>query len=180
MNPGALIAHLLDNSMMAHDLPAGDQREAAQRIERMFTGCVDTLRNVDDEDVKSMGAYAWDVIHHRHVMTAIHPDVPTLTMAIIARGGIHQPVIFIPENWAEMVKDDPGRQFGAVCFVCSQAVDAYNEVKIDTIKERAMAYEGALLRMTGVADPDQWQKDALGLKPPAEYAYERKSVTAAQ
>lgn len=168
------LAALQSSAVLADNLEDPDERAKAKHIEQLFTTCVDVLRKTEDSDIRSMGADAWKTVEYRHVHVAIHPEVLTLSMAVIAIKGLLQNVIFIPPMWDDMVSKDPLRQLGAVAFVCSQAVDAYNGVTIDP--KRAMAYEGILLRQSVPTDPDEWQLKAMGMAPPRELSYQRKPV----
>jgi len=179
MNATNIISHLFgDQAIQADDSPDAGVRAQAHRVERIFTGCVETLRSLELADLSDLGAYAWKVIEHEHCLTAIHAEVTTLTMAVIARDGVQQSVILIPPNWAVMAAEDPTRQLGAVTFVVSQAVDAYNGKlgQQDELRSRAVAYEGALLRMMEPSEPDDWQRRAMASEPPSAFAYERKDV----
>lgn len=176
MKTPSFLTQLHENAIHADECTDPDERANAHRVERLFTGCVDTLRNLEDDEIRAMAADAWKVIEHKHVLMALHPSIPTLTMAILAEKGIKHGYIFIPHNWAAMVAKDPTRQLGAVAFVCSQAVDSYNEVDIQTIKQRAVAYEGALLRMMEPSDPDEWQREAMSSPSLSTFSYSHREV----
>lgn len=156
------------------------ERDNPANIEQMFTTCVDILRKVETTDLQDMAKDAWDVVHHRHVLTAIHHQVPTLSL-IILKGpqDALQNVILIPVNWGTLMSEDSTRQLGAVTFVCSQAVDAYNEINVDTIANRAASYEGVFLRDAHPRLPDKWQIEAMGTPVPSTFAYERRRVAPA-
>lgn len=166
---------------MIRDLPESSERERALQTENTFTFFVDLLRNSPDPDIQEMGRYAWQVIEHSYVITAIHPVISTLTMAILQEQGISQSYIFIPQNWLDQANADPVRQLGAVAFVCSQAADAYNDVKLPHMRERAMAYEGVVLSrlqpmLPNTWQPDAWQLKAMSAPPVSIFAYSRKPV----
>lgn len=184
MNQPPFLSALYEAAVHARDLP-DEERVRAGLIEALFTGSVDTLRKLEDSDLSSMAVDAWKVIEHKYVLTALHPEVPTLSMAILVEHGITQSIIFIPAMWHAMFAEDPVRQLGAVAFVCSQAVDSYNfaqtleaakQLDKAAMQKRAVSYEGALLRLTGADDPDSWQRDAMASEPPSEFTYPRAEV----
>lgn len=175
MSDESFLNKLHESAVMVSDL-TGDEREWAAGIESLFTFFVDRLRNHPSSlDVREMAACAWEVIHHGYVMTMIHSGVPTLSHAIVGRE-LRQAYIFIPTTWPEMVAKDLVGQLGGVVFVLSLAVDAHNNASVESMKERALAYEGALLRTLNIPNPSGWQVQAMSSPPPETFSYERRQV----
>jgi hypothetical protein len=175
MSDESFLNKLHESAVMASDL-TGTEREWAAGIENMFTFFVDQLRNHPSSlEVREMAASAWEVLHHGHVLTMIHSGVPTLAQVIAGRE-LRQAYILIPVKWPEMVAKDLVGQLGGVVFVLSQAVDAYNNVSVEGMKARALAFEGALLRTLDIQNPSGWQAQAMSSPPPETFAYERRQV----
>lgn len=131
---------------------ASEQYKAAKGIEETFTGGVAFLKALfPNVHVKTLATHIWDVFHHKHVVLALGPQVPTMSFAMVRRGGIPQALVLVPPNWLEMVKEDRALQLGAIVMVGSQAVDFYNgkfaKVEdIPTAERRCKAFEAEYLR----------------------------------
>lgn len=155
--------------------------------QNLFTGGVITLKALDNPIISSLMSYVWDVFHHRHVIMAMGPNVPTLSFAL-ARGeeGL-KALVFAPHNWADMVKGDPLMQLGAIITNGSQAVDYYNglitgRIDIAIARDRAESYEAEYLKMMKKSHPfNEYQWSILAKFPDgfdSTKAYERKLVVA--
>lgn len=155
----------------------------AKEVETLFTEGVEVLRALfPNERVRGLAQAIWDVFHHRRVVLAMGPEVPTLTFAAFGSAKGLQGIAFAPHNWAEIVREDPLMQLGAVVMVGSQAVDFYNGRLLTdsraTFGQRAMAYEAEYLRTLALDAPNPYQKKVLTEHPtwdPA-FEYDRKPV----
>jgi len=143
----------------------------AKTAESLFTGSVLALKSVDNSAINSLMSYVWDVFHHRHVLMAMGPDIPSLSFALTGKkGGGFQALMLAPRNWDEMFQSDPRMQLGAVIANGSQAADYYNGL-IDgpggmrDAQKRANSYEAEYLLMLGDHPLNEYQKSILALYP---------------
>jgi hypothetical protein len=146
-----------------NDLPKGDPRvEIGKLCEGLFTGGVDVLRSIIDNDrIRSIARVVWDLVGHKRVLVAIGPDVPSLTFTVMRYKGLDQGLVLIPKGWPTMVEDDPFMQLGAILFVGAQVVDFYNDrlVGDSGAQRRWQAYEAELLRTLKQTLP-RWEPNA--------------------
>lgn len=156
-----------------NDLPEDDPTaKIGKACEKLFTGGVGVLRsNVPNDRIRALGRVVWDLVGHKQVLTAIGPDVPSLSFTVMKLKEMHQAIILIPKQWPKMVKDDPFMQLGAILFVGAQAVDFYNDRLLgdDGVQRRWQAYEAELLHsiMTLLPrwKPNEYQREILARFP---------------
>jgi len=155
--------------------------------QNLFTGGVAALIALDNRILSDLMSYTWDVFHHRHVVLAMGPNVPSLSFALAGGKDGTKALVFAPHNWVDMVKEDPLMQLGAIIFVSSQAVDYYNGIltgRIDAAiaKDRAKSYEAEYLRMMMLNHRlNEYQRSILVKYPDgfdSTKAYARKPVLA--
>ena len=136
----------------------------AKKAESLFTWGVGYLKSevFPSLHIQRLMSFTWDVIGNKHVNLGVGPRVPTLSVAILVN---RQTAVFVPHNWIEMVNEDPIMQLGAIVFVGSQAVDAYNGralIDPDKIMPRARAYESEFLLYLRNFKPNEYQRGVLG------------------
>lgn len=158
-----------------------------QQCQDLFTSGVVLLIKSESPEIRSLMTDVWNIYHHRHVLMAIGPNVPSLSISVVQnKNGIVQALTFAPYAWPQMVKQDPSMELGAILSIGSQVVDYYNEKLLSKedsriSKERALSYEAEYLRLIkrdGVA-LNQYQEDVLvkypnGFDP--SFAYSRKAI----
>jgi hypothetical protein len=150
-----LSAFVPDNPNQHHLRDMNPTDDLAQRgfvFEQAFTAGVDTLRRFQNAAISDLMSYVWDIYHYNHVMMALGPNIPSLSIAVTGTKGNLRALTFVPHNWAEMIKEDPVMQLGAVLFVGSQATDFYNNrfaTKEESLlsRVRATSYEAEYLRL---------------------------------
>lgn len=163
---------------------ATDDYRNAKLIEARFTHGVQALRTVvPSERIQALGAYAWEVFHHRHVVLALGPPVASLTFAAMGRPDALQGILLAPHAWIAMTQEDPMMQLGAIVMCSSQAIDFYNSRILSDGREivtaRAISYETEYLRALGPAlKPNEYQAQAMAKYPTFDPSldYERKPV----
>lgn len=128
--------------------------ELAQRgraIEGIFTAGVHLLKTaVPNARIQSLGGAIWDVFHHRHVVVAMGPPVPSLSFVAMGPRDRLQALVLTPHDWGTTAPADPVTQLGAIVLVGSQAVDFYNgrfqSEGPQLVTRRSRAYEAEFLR----------------------------------
>lgn len=144
----------------------------------VFTGGVETLRSrIPNERIRALGRVVWDLVGNKRVLTALGPDVPSLTFTCMqipaapALRGVLQGIVLMPKSWPKLVEEDPLMQLGAICFVGVQIVDFYNDRLIgdNGARVRWQAYETELLRTLQQAlphwTPNEYQRTLLAKYP---------------
>jgi hypothetical protein len=172
--------------MKIDDIKDDTLSKRCRMCEYLFTTGTIHLREMGNPIIKNLMINIWGIYHNRHVVMAMGPDVPALSIAVIERRGVVQALTFAPYAWPEMVEADPTMELGAIVVVGSQAVDFYNnrltspdESKIS--KERSLSYEAELLilfREMGHS-LNGYQKDVLTKYPngfDSSFAYPMKAV----
>lgn len=150
--------------------PSDPFTQRARLSQDLFTGGVHALRIINNPIISGLMSYVWDIFHHRHVLMAMGPDVPTLSFAVAGKdGGGLQALVFAPYNWPDMVKEDPLMQLGAIIANGSQSADFYNGLinspeSIDTARNRANSYEAEFLLMLD-SQLNEYQKGILAAYP---------------
>lgn len=118
----------------------------AMALEMSFTSGVLLMRAFPVEQIRTLANNVWDVVHHKHVLTAVGPDVPTLTFIAMRGTGVHSAAFVLPHRWCEMIQEDEVMQAGALICNGSKAVDYYNGRMEDReVNDRAFLYESAFL-----------------------------------
>jgi len=157
------------------------------QCQNLFTSGVIVLRESGSPIISSLMVDVWNIYHHRHVVMAIGPNVPSLSISVVqdSKGIIHA-LTFAPYAWPQMVKEDPSMELGAILSIGSQVVDYYNNKLLSqedssTSKQRALSYEAEFLRLLkrGGSVLNGYQEDVL-LKYPngfdPVFSYPRKQV----
>lgn len=175
------------------DLPADDpDAKIAKTCESMFTGGVDVLRSIVDNDrIRALARIVWDLVGHKQVLVAIGPDIPSLSFTMMKYKGLHQGLVLIPKDWPQKVETDPFMQLGAILFVGAQVVDFYNDriIRDPGARARWQAYEAELLhtldRILVSWTPNEYQctvmkKYPSGLDSPGVDLYPFKSYEPAR
>lgn len=167
--------------------PSDPFAQKARMAQDMFTGGVHALRILNNPIISELMSYVWDLFHHRHVLMAMGPDVPTLSFALASKdGGGLQALVFAPHNWPDMVKEDPLMQLGAIIANGSQCTDYYNgrirsQEGVSTARIRANSYEAEYLLMLEGQPLNEYQRSILTLYPKGWdplLGYPRKPITA--
>jgi hypothetical protein len=170
------------------DMDLGDPfAQTGYLCEQTFTAGVDTLRRFENAPIGNLMSYVWDIYHYHHVVVALGPDVPSLSIAVTKKGDLLQALTFVPHRWLEMIKEDPVMQLGALIFVGSQVTDYYNNRIMtrennELSKQRATSYEAEYLRLIQGSNFkfNSYQESVLKKYPngfDTSLAYERKPVT---
>lgn len=150
--------------------PSDPFAQKARIAQDLFTGGVHALRIIDNPAISGLMSYVWDIFHHRHVLMAMGPDVPSLSFALAGKeGGGLQALVFAPHNWPDMVKEDPLMQLGAIIANGSQCADFYNGLinspeSVNTARSRANSYEAEFLLMLD-SPLNEYQREILALYP---------------
>lgn len=161
--------------------------QRAKLSEGLFTAGVHALRLIGNPIINGLMSYVWGIFHHRHILLAMGPDVPSLSFAVASKkGGGLQALVFAPHNWPDMVKEDPLMQLGAIVANGSQCTDFYNglingQEGIDNARIRANSYEAEYLRMLDNHPLNEYQKGILTLYPKGWdplLSYARKPIVA--
>lgn len=182
-----LAAFNCDKPQLLNNMDPSDPfAQKARRSQDLFTRGVHTLKIIDNPIITGLMSYVWDIFHHRHVLMAVGPDVPTLSFAIVSKeGGGFQALVFAPYNWPDMVKEDPRMQLGAILANGSQCADFYNNLitspeSFEISRRRSNSYEAEYLLM--LDNPlNEYQKSVLALYPKGwdpTLGYVRKPVIA--
>jgi hypothetical protein len=152
-----VLAAFVSPEVHVEDLPSDSpQAVNARKCEKLFTGGVDTLRNFPQPDIRMMGRLIWDLIASKQAATAVYPDIPSITFAVVIERGIERGMVLMPERWPQMVEEDAVTQLGAIFNAGIQVVDFCNG---RLLKERpaalarCLAYEAELLRMVQTMQP---------------------------
>jgi hypothetical protein len=159
-----------------------------RECQELFTSGVIVLRK-SVPVISSLMADVWDIYHYRHVVMAIGPNVPSLSISVVQDGkGIIHALTFAPYAWPQMAKEDPSMELGAILSIGSQVVDYYNDKLLSKedskrSKERALSYEAEYLRLIklGGATLNGYQEDVLTKYPNGfdpSFAYPRRAVVA--
>ena len=142
----AFSAEQINVDDLAQDDPAARLGKVCGEL---FTGGVETLRSIiPNERIRALGRVVWDLVGNQRVLTAMGPDVPSLTFTCMHLRGVVQGFVLMPKTWPKLVEADPFMQLGAICFVGVQIVDFYNDRLIgdDGAPARCDAYEAELLQ----------------------------------
>jgi hypothetical protein len=138
----------------------------------LFTGGVETLRSIiPNERLRALGRVVWDLVGNKRVLTALGPDVPSLSFTCMKLRDVVQGIVLMPKTWPKMVEDDPFMQLGAICFVGVQIVDFYNDRLIgdNGARVRWQAYEAELLHTLQETvpswTPNEYQRTLLAKYP---------------
>jgi hypothetical protein len=176
------------NSSLISNLDATDPLvQRAKKIEQLFTSGVDMFRRVSNPILSDLMSYVWDIYHHRHVLTAIGPNVPSVSIAVLRKpGGGYQAMTFLPPNWLDLIEENSLLQLGGIVFVSSQVTDYYNGKLTNPIDgaisaKRATAYEAEYLRMLKGSSLTSYQRGVLDQFPDdfdPTFVYARKPVVA--
>jgi hypothetical protein len=150
--------------------PSDPSTQKARTAQDLFTGGVHVLRTIENPVISGLMSYVWDLFHHRHVLLAMGPDVPSLSFALAGGEGGLKALVFAPHNWPEMVRKDPLMQLGAIIANGSQCVDYYNDLiksreDVRATKNRAESYEAEYLLMLGDHPLNEYQKGIRALYP---------------
>lgn len=150
--------------------PKDPSAQKARVSSDLFTGGVHLLRTIENPVISGLMSYVWDLFHHRHVLMAMGPDVPSLSFALAGGGGGLKALVFAPHNWPDMIKKDPMMQLGAIITNGSQCADYYNDLikgrdGVEASKNRAESYEAEYLLMLGDHPFNEYQKGILALHP---------------
>jgi hypothetical protein len=143
-----MMASMLAPKTFAEELPDTDPMKVmGTRIAGHFTGCVEFLRSsFPNENVRKLATLLWDVCGSRSVPLAVGPKVPSLHFGLM--GG--SAVIFAPDNWSDLIKENPILQMGGVVCIGTQAVDWWagkitTQEEAQTTGRRAQVYEAEYL-----------------------------------
>ena len=61
--------------------------KASKDIALNYTAIVDALRGSPNPRLAMLGRALWDIVHHRHVRTALYEGVTVVTFAVVAPQG---------------------------------------------------------------------------------------------
>lgn len=140
-------------------------------IEGLFTTGVSILNKLENEALRSLMSYVWDIFQHRHVTLAIGPEVPGMSFALAGnRKGALQAMVFAPTNWPEMMEADPYMQLGAIIYIGSQAADYYNGVfhdqeSVNLSRKRSNSYEAEYLLLLKDHPLNEYQRKVVSENP---------------
>lgn len=155
------------------DLPESDPTaRIGKTCGDLFTAGVETLRSIiPNERIRALGRVVWDLVGNKRVLTALGPDVPSLSFTCMRMKGVVQGIVLMPKTWPQMVEDDPFMQLGAILFVGVQVVDFYNDRLFGDsgARVRWQAYEAELLRTLQETlsqwTPNEYQRQLLAKYP---------------
>ena len=167
----------------------GDDRRAswakqATAIEQTYTYIVDAFRRHPNPLLARLARNLWDLVHYRHVHTAVTSNVSGLIFAVMRKNKQLLPTFMMPYGWSDQFKEQPSFIAGAVLFTGCRAVDYYNgRMDVDpphTLNARGASYEAEFLR--GLVNPtlNEYQREVLRLYPQGyepRFDYELRGVS---
>ena len=129
----------------------------SKNVSDIFTFLVDYLRRFFPNDkIKEVASLLWDLVGQQIVPTVgINQSLDGLVFALDSEGGRESAMVVIPENWVELVKQNPIKQLGGIVFCASRAKDVFNKNKLDeAVINRAKSYEAEFLLQIKSISPD--------------------------
>lgn len=142
-----------------------------KEIDVLFSGAVEFLRTAfPNPSIKRMAVVMNDAVIQK--VTPLTPGtVKGMAFLATSENGGHQAMIVAPENWHEMIRQDPITQLGAVVLAGSHAVDYVNErflIDPENVVTRAVAYEAEYLLTVRSLSPS-WELSEYHQKVLGEY-----------
>lgn len=160
----AIAATLTTNVKFIKDFPPGNEFAAqANLCSELFSCAVNLLQSFNNNYVGNLASYAWDLFHNHHAMMAFGPNVPSLSVSIKISNEGKRSLVIPPKNWPDMIAKDSVFQLGAVIYVSSQVIDAYND-KLEDAPKRAASYESEYLlslKNTGFNQFNEYQRGII-------------------
>jgi hypothetical protein len=141
-------AEVIHQSSLAMSDP---RRAQMERASSLVTWGVDVLRtSFPNPRIRALMRLVWDLVGQQIVPFAYSEDVPVESLHVAAmqrtEGGPIEARVFMPANWVDLVHKDVVYQLGALVYVGSQAVDAYNAKPLGPdVVTRARAHEAEFL-----------------------------------
>lgn len=163
----------LQGGVHVDDLPEGDPyKTVGKDVGDTITRVVGMLAvSFPNEHVNRLMGQVWHLFGSKTVPTVLY-DVrsPSVAAMVVPGTGKSMTVALFPFSWALMAKANPYNAMGAMVFVGSQVVDAYND-RVRTsadgvdVRMRARANEAecllAIQRDVPTWKPDEYQKGVL-------------------
>ena len=117
------------NSLKSTPRPDNEKKEHAQ-IVKTFDSMVDYLRtseNFPNSEINKLSTLMWRLIGNKHILVALDPsgNIPTISFAVLGSVDNQTPIIFLPQNFLDQVRDNPSVQLGAIAFTASQCKDYF-------------------------------------------------------
>ena len=128
----------------------GEELKSSKLIQDEFTDIVDMLRkdkHIKLSPINDLMALFWDLVGNK-VCPAAMANVPTLSFWCEIHNNKSAAFVIMPENWHDMLVENPHYQMGAMVFAASHAKDYWNEKYVQGEKgvlQRAYSFESELL-----------------------------------
>lgn len=121
-----------------NDAAASKWRKKGLCVQDTFTNMVATMKDpgkVPLKPINDLMSLVWGLVGKKAIPTGMtgHPMIKTLAFYAEASGGNMAVAILVPEEWPQMVREDPCMQMGALVFVGSQAKDHWNLKVVEQI-----------------------------------------------
>lgn len=139
-----------------------ETKDLAQFV-RSFDALVDFLRKPEtfpNKDINEIATLMWRLIGNKEVPAVLDQwGLPSLAFTVLKKDAQELPMLIMPVNFIDQVKEDPVFQLGIIAYMSSQTRDFYTgRIKGDNSEEiniRARAFEAeALLTLRKMAEKE--------------------------
>jgi hypothetical protein len=145
-------------------------------IVAMFDALVDTLRepkSFPNPRINELVKLMWRLIGNQFIRVALNTEVgdrmPGAAFSLLGNRQVHEAIIWLPTQYAQMCVQDRIFHMGGICFNASQCRDFYNGKILENggqqlTQQRALAYEAEFLHTMAQSEqfkPNDWQQKVL-------------------